>query len=167
MKTKAVPRLPPVAANDYCERAGNGNNAPIVAAIDSSSARHAAIDTAVRLGAELNAPVVFVHVRRTPAGFFGSPVYQRRLTKAMARARGVLDGALAVAAQAGVPAEGEILEGTPQSRIPEFAHDRGARLVIVGSRKRRLGRSVSRAIARVAGRPVVVTRSAERSAFAR
>jgi nucleotide-binding universal stress UspA family protein len=167
MKAIAVPTFTPVGANDYRDRTGNGNGATIVAAIDGSSASHAAVETAVQLGTELHAPVVFVHVRRGPAGFFGSPVYQRRLTKAMARARGVLDGALALAAQAGVPAEGEILEGTPQTRIPEFAHDRGARLVIVGSRKRRLGRSVSRAIAHVAERPVVVTRSAERFALTR
>lgn len=167
MKARAVPTFTPVAANDYRERTANGNDAPIVAAIDGSSASHAAVETAVQLGAELNAPVVFVHVRRGPAGFFGSPMYQQRLTKAMARARGVLDGALALAAQAGVPAEGEILEGRPQTRVPEFAHDRGARLVIVGSRKRKLGRSVSRAIAHVAERPVVVTRSAQRFALAR
>ena len=75
----------------------------------------AAIETAVHFGAELNAPVVFVHVRRGPAGFFGSPVYQRRLTKTMATCQGVLDERSQLAARAGVPAEGEILEGTPQT----------------------------------------------------
>ncbi|HEU5489237.1 MAG TPA: universal stress protein [Gaiellaceae bacterium] len=167
MNAKAAPTFTPVDANDYRERAGNENGAPIVAAIDGSFASRAAVEAAVQLGAELNAPVVFVHVRRGPAGFLGTPVYEQRLTKTMARARNVLDGALELAAEAGVPAEGEILEGTPQRRIPEFAHDRGARLVIVGSRERKLGRSVSRAIARVTERPVVVARRPYGLALAR
>jgi hypothetical protein len=57
------------------------NKRPIVAAIDSSAASRTAIAEAVRLGAELDAPIVFVYVRRGPAGFFGAPVYQRRLSK--------------------------------------------------------------------------------------
>jgi hypothetical protein len=62
----------------------------------------AAIGEAVRLGVELSAPIVFVYVRRGPAGVFGAPVYQRRLTTGMARARRVLEGALAIADSAGI-----------------------------------------------------------------
>ena len=113
------------------------------------AASRAAVDTAVRLGRELGAPLVFVYVRRGPAGFWGSPVYQRRLTAEMTRARRALDTALAAAERAGVDAEGEILEGTPRRRILEFADDRGARLVVVGTRGRRLRRSVSTSISRV------------------
>jgi nucleotide-binding universal stress UspA family protein len=137
---------------------------PIVAAVDQSVASRAAIGEAVRLGRELDAPIVFVYVRRGPAGFFGAPVYQRRLTKAMARAHRVLDRALEVAASAGVQAEAEILEGSPRRRIAEFARDRDARLVVVGSRKRRLGPSVSSGVVRAAGRPVVVARGRPRLA---
>jgi nucleotide-binding universal stress UspA family protein len=111
-------------------------------------------------------PIVFVYVRRGPAGFLGAPVYQRRLTRELARARRVLDGALAAAAGAGVRAEAEVLEGSPRRRIPEFACDREARLVVVGSRKHRLGRSVSGAVVRGAGRPVVVARDLQRLALA-
>ena len=121
----------------------------------------AAVDEAVRLGLELNAPVVFVYVRRGPASFFGAPVYQRRLTEDMARARGVLDRAVAVATSAGVAIEAEILEGSPRRRIAEFARDREARLVVVGSRRRKLGPSVSTAVVRKAGPPVVVARDRE------
>jgi nucleotide-binding universal stress UspA family protein len=113
--------------------------APIVAAVDGSTASTAAaVETAVRLGAEMDAPLVFVYVRRGPPGLLGAPVYQRRLTAAMARARHVLDRALRAAARAGIAAEGEILEGSPRKRILEFARDRGARLVVVGRRRRRL-----------------------------
>ena len=87
------------------------NVPPIVAAVDGSRASRAPIREAVRLAGELDAPLAFVYVRRGPAGFFGEPVYQRRLTKEMARARWVLDGALAIANSARVPAHGEILEG--------------------------------------------------------
>jgi nucleotide-binding universal stress UspA family protein len=135
------------------------NVAPIVAAVDGSAASRAAIGEAVRLAVELSAPIVFVYVRRGPAGVFGAPVYQRRLTTEMARARRVLDRALAVADSAGVPAEGEILEGSPRRRISEFARDRSARLIVVGSRARKLGQSVSTGVIRSAGRPVIVARS--------
>ena len=140
------------------------STAPIVAAVDDSTASRAAIDEAVSLGRELDAPVVFAYVRRGPAGFLGEPVYQRRLTKAMARAHRVIDRALDVAASAGVHAEAEILEGSPRRRIAEFARDRGARLVVVGSRKRRLVPSVSNGVVRAAARPVVVANGRPRLA---
>jgi nucleotide-binding universal stress UspA family protein len=130
----------PKSAQDESRLRSERNVAPIVAAVDGSAASRAAIDEALRLAVELSAPIVFVYVRRGPAGVLGAPVYQRRLTPEMARARRVLDMALAVADSAGVPAEGEILEGSPRRRISEFARDRSARVIVVGSRPRKLGR---------------------------
>jgi nucleotide-binding universal stress UspA family protein len=78
---------------------------PLVAAVDESAANGAAIGEAVRLAGGLEAPIVFVYVRRGPVGFFGAPVYRRRLTAEMARARRVLHEAIAVADNAGVPGE--------------------------------------------------------------
>jgi nucleotide-binding universal stress UspA family protein len=156
MSALAVPHRP--AENDDRRLAGQ-SVPPIVAAVDGSAASRAAIGEAVRLATELNAPIVFVSVRRGPAAFFGAPVYQRRLTKEITRARRVLDRALAVAEKAGVLAEAEILEGSPRRRIPEFARDRGARLIVVGSRGRKLRQSVSRAVIRAAEPPVIVARS--------
>jgi nucleotide-binding universal stress UspA family protein len=132
------------------------SQAPIVAAVDGSSESRAAVETAVQLAGELKAPIVFVHVRRGPASFLGAPLYQRRLTAETERANRVLDRALRAAARSGVEAEGEILEGSPRRRIAEFARDRGARLVVVGSRRHKVGRSVSSGVVRAAGRPVVV-----------
>lgn len=80
----------------------------------------------------------------------------------MARARRVLDGAVKAAADSGVNSEGEILEGSPRRRIAEFAGDRGAQLVVVGSRRHKLGRSVSCGVVRAAGRTVVVAQSLHR-----
>jgi nucleotide-binding universal stress UspA family protein len=166
MSATATPILNPAVGKGHRPSQEHQNVAPIVAAVDGSAASRAAIGEAVRLGAELDAPIVFVSVRRGPAGFFGSPVYQRRLTREMARARHVLDRAVAVAASAGVSAEGEILEGSPRRRISEFARDRGARLVVLGSRKRKLGRSVSGGVVRTAASPVVVARGFQRLAVA-
>jgi nucleotide-binding universal stress UspA family protein len=78
----------------------------------------------------------------------------------------VLDGALTTAADAGVDAEAEILEGSPRRRIAEFAKDRGAQLVVLGSRRHKFGRSVSSGVARAADRPVVVTPAVMRLAAA-
>jgi nucleotide-binding universal stress UspA family protein len=87
---------------------------------------------------------------------FGEPYYQRRLDAAMAVGRRALGDALAVAEEAGVPATGELLEGSPARRVVEFARLRNARLVVLGSRRRPFGGSVSRRIIRFADRPVVV-----------
>ncbi len=88
---------------------------PIVAAVDASAASRAAAEEAVVLAAELDAPLVFAYVRRAPAGVFGRPVYQQRLTTENERAQRVLDRALHIADTAEVEAEAEILEGSPGS----------------------------------------------------
>jgi nucleotide-binding universal stress UspA family protein len=135
---------------------------PIVAAVDRSAASRTAVLEAVRLARELDAPVVFVYVRRGPRAYLGAPVYPRRLTSELAGARRVLEHARAIAENAGVESSGEILEGSARRRITEFARDRGARLIVVGSRRRRLGKSVSTSVIRTAGRPVIVATSVPR-----
>jgi nucleotide-binding universal stress UspA family protein len=133
--------------------------APIVAAVDNSASSQAAIDAGVALARELSARLLFAYVRRGPASFLGEPVYQRRLTKKTKEAREALAHALRAAEVAGVEAEGTILEGSPWRRIVELAQDRAARMVVVGRRRRRLRRSVSRPVARGARRPVLVAQS--------
>jgi nucleotide-binding universal stress UspA family protein len=130
--------------------------APIVAAVDDSVPSRAAVEDAVDLAAELDVPLVFLYVRRGPADVFGGSVYKRRLAAELEQARRVLDRALRIADGAEVRAEAVILEGPPAQRIVEFARDRGAQLVVVGSERPRLRRSVAQAVARGADRPVVV-----------
>jgi nucleotide-binding universal stress UspA family protein len=130
--------------------------APIVVAVDNTSAAVAATDAAVRLARDLEAPVVFVYVRRGPSSALGKPYYQRRLDAEMRAGRRSLDDALAIAERAGVSATAEQLAGNAARRVVEFARLRGARLVVLGSRRRRLGRSVSRDVIRSADRPVIV-----------
>jgi nucleotide-binding universal stress UspA family protein len=162
MAAQAIPTPTPVSAGAVELRLTRAMPAkrttPIVAAVDGSSASGSAIEIAVKLAAELSSPLVFVYVRRGPAAFLGTPIFQRRLTAEMARARRALARALRAAARAGVGGEGEILEGSPHKRILEFARDRGARLIVVGSRGRKPSRSVSRAVVRAAQGPVVVAR---------
>jgi nucleotide-binding universal stress UspA family protein len=130
--------------------------APIVVAVDTSRAAVAAAQDAVRLARELDAPLVFVYVRRGPSAAFGEPHFQRRLDAEMRIGNRALNDALAVAERAGVPASSELLEGHPARRVVQFARLRNARLVVLGSRRRWLGKSISRGIIRSADRPVLV-----------
>jgi nucleotide-binding universal stress UspA family protein len=130
--------------------------APIVVAVDNSRAAAVAAQAGVRLAKDLAAPVVFVYVRRGPSSALGDPYYQRRLDAEMASGDRALTDALAVAEEAGVPATGEQFAGNPARRIVEFAQLRGARLVVLGSRQRRLRRGVARGVIRTADRPVLV-----------
>jgi nucleotide-binding universal stress UspA family protein len=141
---------------ELVDRLAEETSEPILAAIDDTAASRPAIWEAVRLAAELRAPVVFVYVRSRPAALFGEPVYQRRLTKEMARAERAIEWALAFADGVGVEAEGVVLEGSPRKRIAEFARARDARMIVVGSRRYKLSPSVSSAVVRSADRPVVV-----------
>jgi nucleotide-binding universal stress UspA family protein len=130
--------------------------APILVAVDNTRAAVAAAEAAVRLARDLAAPLVFVYVRRGPSSALGKPYYQRRLDREMRAGRHALDGALAIAERAGVPSTGEEIDGNPARRVVELARLRGARLVVLGSRRRRLGRSVARDVIRSADRPVLV-----------
>jgi nucleotide-binding universal stress UspA family protein len=130
--------------------------APVVVAVDDSPGADDATRTAVRLARDLAAPLVFVYVRQGPSSALGEPYYQRRLDAEMRKARRALDRALALAAKARVPATDEELAGDAARRVVEFAEGRRAQLVVVGSRRRRLGRSVSRSVIRSSDRPVVV-----------
>ena len=135
--------------------------APVVAAVDASASGAAAARTAISAAERLGAAVVFVYVRRGPSTMLGAPYYQRRLDAEVAAAKRALGPALAAAERAGVAASGEELEGPPAARLIEFARLRGARLVVLGSRRRRLGRSVSRSVIRAADRPVLVAGTPE------
>jgi nucleotide-binding universal stress UspA family protein len=129
---------------------------PVVVAVDDSSAAEAAVRDGVRLASDLAAPVVFVYVRRGPSAALGEPYYQRRLDAEMRIGDRAIDAALAAASRARVPASGEQLAGNPARRVVEFARLRGARLVVLGSRRRRLRRGVARGVIRSADRPVLV-----------
>lgn len=131
---------------------------PVVVAVDDSPGAEAAVRDGVRLAGELAAPVVFVYIRRGPSAALGEPYYQRRLDTEMRIGDRAIAAGIAAARRAGVPASGEQLHGTPARRLEEFARLRDAQFIVVGARRRRLARSVSRAVIRHADRPVLVAR---------
>ena len=148
--------LAPSGAQAFRAPSAQPEAAPIVVAVDNSRAAKAAVRAGIRIANDLGAPVVFVYVRRGPSSALGEPYYQRRLDAEMASGHRALTEALASAQEAGVPATGEQLAGNPARRVVEFARLRAARLVVLGSRQRRLRRGVARAVIRIADRPVLV-----------
>lgn len=130
--------------------------APIVVAVDGTPSASAATQAAVRMARDLGTRLVFVYVRCGPSAALGEPYYQRRLDREVRIGRRALSDAAAMAARAGVPATSEQLAGSPARRVVEFARMRGARMVVLGSRRRRLRRSVSRDVVHAADRPVLV-----------
>jgi nucleotide-binding universal stress UspA family protein len=157
-----APTTPPVetaASEDLLRPRGAAPSPrPVVVAVDDSPAAEAAVRDGVRLAGDLAAPVVFVYVRRGPSAALGEPYHQRRLDAEMRIGDRAIGAGLAAANRAGVPASGEQLHGPPARRLAEFARLRRARFIVVGARRRRLGRSVSRAMIRRTERPVLVAR---------
>ena len=153
--------LPPVGASsplppDRAQKRPERDDAPVLAAVDASASGEAAARTAIAAADRLGAPIVFVYVRRDPSSILGEPYHQRRLDAEIFAAKRALGAALAAAERAGVAASAEELAGSPARRLVDFARLRGARLVVLGSRRRRFGTSVSRSVIRGADRPVLV-----------
>jgi nucleotide-binding universal stress UspA family protein len=135
--------------------AATSADAPVVAAVESETA-HATAEVAAQLARELKAPLTFVHVRPRPAASVGSVRSERGSVRALFRAQNALDVALPVATRWGVRAQGEIVDGNPVDELVEIATSRNARLLVVGSRRRRFRQSVSRGVLETSEVPVVV-----------
>ena len=135
----------------------------IVIACDGSEAGREALEQGLELARASGAVATLIHVRHAQLPIVGDPFYELGLSRELRRGRDVLGEARALAADAGVAAETELLEGEPAERIVELARLRAADLVVVGCRDRgpiaeALLGSVSRAILHRADRPVLVAR---------
>jgi nucleotide-binding universal stress UspA family protein len=135
----------------------------IVIAYDGSEGSREALATGVETARATGAVATLVYVRHTPLPIVGDPFYERALSRELRRGRDVLAEARAFAADAGVVAETELLEGDPAEQILDLARLRDAELIVVGSRGRgavaeALLGSVSHAIVHEADRPVLVAR---------
>jgi nucleotide-binding universal stress UspA family protein len=117
---------------------------------------------AAQLAHELKAPLTFIHVRPCPPASGGSVRSQRRSVRALFRGQSALDAALSVATRWGVMAHGEIVDGHTVDELVEVATRRQARLLVVGSRRRRLRRSISRGVFEASAVPVVVAHAQPR-----
>jgi nucleotide-binding universal stress UspA family protein len=136
----------------------------LLIATDGSDAAHAAVEEGLALAHELDARVLFVHVKPRPSSIFGEPLYQRRLTAHGAEARAAIGEAMEAAERWGVESDWEILEGEPSVEIVAFADEHDADLIVIGSRGRgavagTLLGSVSQAVVHDADRPVLVARA--------
>jgi nucleotide-binding universal stress UspA family protein len=150
-----------MATNGSARTAGRPAIGRILIATDGSDCARAAVDEGLALANALGAAVMFVVVRHAPLPVLGDPYYQREVTRELDRARAAADEAMEAAAEAGLDADYELLEGAPADQILALAKSRGADLVVVGSRGR--GRvkgallgSVSSAVVHGSDGPVLV-----------
>lgn len=135
----------------------------IVIAYDGSDGGREALEQGLQLARNARAVATVVYVRHATLPIIGDPFYERALSRELRRGRDVLAEARAFAADAGVVAETELLEGDPAEQILDLARLRDAELIVVGSRGRgavaeALLGSVSHAIVHEADRPVLVAR---------
>jgi len=136
-------------------------------AIDGSEGSDAAIDEALALAGDVGAHITFAFVRKPPSPLLGYPYYQHVVSTELAKAREAIDAATRQAHDAGVPAGSEILEGDPVDEILSFADNRGADVIVLGSRGRgalagALLGSVSSGVVQHASVPVLVAKERSR-----
>ena len=105
----------------------------IVVGVDGSPAATAAAREAVDLADKTGASVLFV-AAYAPLSFYGEPYFPANLSDELHAARDAADAALAIADEADVPVEAEVLEGHAAAEILHVAEIREADLIVVGSR---------------------------------
>jgi nucleotide-binding universal stress UspA family protein len=131
----------------------------LVATDGGDSSRHA-VALGVELAAAEGAEITFLHVL-PPVDFLGGraslPAVARRLRSV---GDAPLDDAAQIADRHGVPFERDLVAGYVADTIVDWADTVEADLVVVGERprRRRLGTTVARWVARNSNRPVLVAR---------
>jgi nucleotide-binding universal stress UspA family protein len=135
----------------------------IVIGTDGSRDAMRAVREGLDLASELNAHVTFVAVRTPPNAMWGAPVYQAELETSTLVAQKAIDEAIALADDAEIYAEYEILDGNAAEAIETVADTWGADYIVVGSRGRGavkgvLFGSVSKALVTHSNRPVLVVK---------
>jgi nucleotide-binding universal stress UspA family protein len=139
----------------------------IVIATDGSPDATRAVHEGLDLASELGAYVTFVSVRTPPNAMWGAPVYQAELETSTQIARKAIDEAIAIAEEAGIDADYEILDGPAAEAIDTIAESHDADFIVVGSRGRgavkgALFGSVSKALVTHSQRPVLVVKEPKR-----
>jgi nucleotide-binding universal stress UspA family protein len=129
----------------------------ILVATDSSQSGTAAVDEALELAARLGVGLTFVSVS---SRVVGDPFYGRSVSETLRDTHAAVEDALDRAAEAGVPADGEIIEGDAADEIVALADNLDSSLIVIGSRSHgslmgRLG-TVSADVVQHARRPVLI-----------
>lgn len=137
----------------------------IMVAIDGSDGSRAAVDEAVELAGALGAHITFASVRKAPSSVLGTPYYECRLARDLGVAKATVDAALERARQAGIEADGRVLEGSAVDEILSFADNSGADMIVMGSRGHgalagALLGSVSNGVVQHSNVPVLVAKQA-------
>lgn len=135
----------------------------IVIGTDGSRDAKRAVREGLDLASELHAHVTFVAVRTPPNAMWGAPVYQAELETSTLIVQKAIDEALALADEADIYADYEILDGDAAEAIETVADAWGADYIVVGSRGRgavkgALFGSVSKALITHSHRPVLVVK---------
>jgi nucleotide-binding universal stress UspA family protein len=133
----------------------------ILVATDGSRSGTAAVDEAIKLAARLGVGLTFVSVFRPPSRVLGDPFYERSVRQGLRDTHAAVEEALDRATVAGVPADGEIMEGNAADEIVALADNRDASLIVLGSRGHgplvgALLGSVSAGVMQQARRPVLI-----------
>jgi nucleotide-binding universal stress UspA family protein len=134
----------------------------ILVATDGSTGAREAVAYGLDLARSSHGSATVVCVRRAQRPLVGDPFYQRELSEELHRADDAVRHAMGIAADMGVEADAEILEGDPARRIIEFARLRDVDLIVLGSRSRgpllaALLGSVSTSVMTHADRPVLIS----------
>ncbi len=137
----------------------------LLVGIDGSDGGDAAVEEALALAPDLRAMLTFVCVRNAVSRRLEGPFYERSLQQGRERARNVVEHAMELAEEAGIEADGEILDGDPADEIVSLADNRGSDLIVVGSRAHgplagALLGSVAIAVVQHAKSPVLVAKQA-------
>ena len=138
----------------------------IVVGVDGSEDSIRAVAFAGRLATETGAGLTVVYVRHIPTGYYGppleveSPELERHYRHVERRvARRVVEALMPLT----VPWDLEVGKGNVADEVQRVAHERGADLIVVGTRGqgpigRLLGGSVSTRVVHHADLPVLVVR---------
>lgn len=164
---RPVVAIPPRAAELWLapHAASRNLRRVVVCGVDGSSDSLRAADEAGAVAARLGGPLLVAHAREDPPG--GPPMWSRpgaadALVEAeRSRRERVLKPTLEVAAARGAAAQARYLTGEPADALDGLAAEEAAALIAVGCHglgrdRLALSGSVTRALTRGAGRPVLV-----------
>ena len=102
----------------------------IMCGVGRSTASRRTAKAAIELARACGCSLLLVYVRGRPWSIWGTPFYERRLSRETRRAQDALDSIVRIADDAGVEVDTEIIEGRARTVVADFAAARGVRLVV-------------------------------------